>query len=79
MDAFLTFLGYFAVLVVGVGVGIYASRFVVKREFEKNPPISEDMIAQMLRSMGQPASKKRVAQITKQMRAGNSSKKKKKK
>ncbi len=78
MDIFLTIMGYVAVLVIGLVVGIYLSRFIVKREFEKNPPISEEMIAQMLRSMGQPASKKRVAQITKQMRQTNTKKKKKK-
>lgn len=78
MDAFITFLGYFAVLVVGFGIGVFASRYIVKREFEKNPPISEDMIAAMLRGMGQPASKKRVAQITKQMKSANTTKKKKK-
>ncbi len=78
MDIFLTIMGYVAVLVIGLVVGIFLSRFIVKREFEKNPPISEEMIAQMLRSMGQPASKKRVAQINKQMRQTNNKKKKKK-
>ncbi len=78
MDIFLTIMGYVAVLVIGLVVGIFLSRFIVKREFENNPPISEEMIAQMLRSMGQPASKKRVAQITKQMRQTNTKKKKKK-
>ncbi len=78
MDIFLTIMGYVAVLVIGLVVGIFLSRFIVKREFEKNPPISEEMIAQMLRSMGQPASKKRVTQITKQMRQTNTKKKKKK-
>ncbi len=77
MDAFLNVLTYVGVLVVGVLIGIYLSRFIVKREFEKNPPISEEMIAQMLRSMGQPASKKRVTQITKQMKQANSKSKKK--
>ncbi len=77
MDAFLNVLTYVGVLVVGVLIGIYLSRFIVKREFEKNPPISEEMIAQMLRSMGQPASKKRVTQITKQMKQANSKAKKK--
>lgn len=79
MDAFVNFLGYLAVFVVGLGVGIYAARFVVKREFEKNPPISEDMIAAMLKSMGQPASKKRVAQVTKSMKAAGQKSNKKKK
>ncbi len=77
MDAFLNVMGYVAVLIVGIVIGIYLSRFIVKREFEKNPPISEEMIAQMLRSMGQPASKKRVTQITKQMKQTNTKKKKK--
>lgn len=61
----------------GIVAGTYLSRFTLKKHFEENPPISEDMIANMLKSMGQPASQKRVNQIMKNMKA-NSGKKAKK-
>lgn len=64
-------------LVIGVAIGIYLARFVVKREFAKNPPISEDMISAMLKSMGQPATQKRVNQIMKSMKSTTNTKKKK--
>lgn len=55
----------------GIIAGTYLSRFTLKKHFEENPPISEEMIANMLKSMGQPASQKRVNQIMKSMKAGN--------
>lgn len=58
----------------GIVAGTFLSRFTLKKHFEENPPISEEMIANMLKSMGQPASQKRVNQIMKSMKA--SSKKK---
>lgn len=59
---------YITLFVAGVALGIFLARFIVKREMAKNPPISEDMIAAMLKGMGQPATPKRVKQITKQMK-----------
>lgn len=61
----------------GIVAGTFLSRFTLRKHFEDNPPISEDMIANMLKSMGQPASQKRVNQIMKNMKA-NSGKKSKK-
>lgn len=55
--------------IVGLVAGIFGARFIIKREFEKNPPIGEDMIAAMLKGMGQAPTKKRVNQIMKQMKA----------
>lgn len=55
----------------GIVAGTYLSRFTLKKHFEENPPISEDMIANMLKSMGQPASQKRVNQIMKNMKANS--------
>lgn len=63
------FLIFIVGLIIGVVVGIFLARFIVKREFAKNPPISEEMIAAMLSGMGQPATQKRVKQIMKQMTA----------
>jgi|688.fasta_scaffold1496831_2 uncharacterized protein YneF (UPF0154 family) len=75
MDWGLFFLCLF-ILIAGIAIGIFLARFVVKKEFEKNPPISEDMIAAMLKSMGQAPSQKRVNQIVKQMKEANKKKKK---
>lgn len=55
--------------ILGVGLGIYLTRFIVKREFAKNPPISEEMIGAMLKSMGQPATQKRINSVMKSMRS----------
>lgn len=65
---FTQFLIYLTVFALGAALGIFLSRFIVKRELAKNPPISEDMIAAMLKGMGQPATPKRVKQIVKQMK-----------
>lgn len=64
--------------ILGIVAGTFLSRFTLKKHFEENPPISEEMIASMLKSMGQPASQKRVNQIMKNMKASSGSKAKKK-
>ncbi len=65
--------------VLGIVAGTFLSRFTLRKHFEENPPISEEMIANMLKSMGQPASQKRVNQIMKSMSANSKSKSKAKK
>ncbi len=69
--------------IVGLVIGYFVSRWLFKRELEKNPPISEAQIKAMYSSMGQTPSQ---ANVNKTMRAmqqasaqGSSSKKKKKK
>lgn len=57
----------------GIVAGTFLSRFTLRKHFEDNPPISEEMIANMLKSMGQPASQKRVNQIMKNMKASSGS------
>ncbi len=59
------------IFIAGIVLGIFLSRFIVKRELMKNPPISEEMIAAMLKGMGQAPTKKRVNSIMKQMKAAN--------
>ena len=54
--------------IVGLIGGAVLAGFVMKRELKKNPPISEEMIAAMLKGSGQTATPKRVKQITKQMK-----------
>ncbi|WOO86638.1 YneF family protein [Mollicutes bacterium LVI A0039] len=72
--------GWFVLIIVvtfilGIVAGTFLSRFTLRKHFEENPPISEDMIANMLKSMGQPASQKRVNQIVKSMKANGKTKK----
>ncbi len=61
--------------ILGIVAGTFLSRFTLKKHFEKNPPITEEMIVGMLKSMGQPASQKRVNQIMKNMKSGSTTKK----
>ncbi len=63
--------------ILGIVAGTFLSRFTLRKHFEENPPISEEMIANMLKSMGQPASQKRVNQIMKSMSANSKTKSKK--
>jgi len=63
-----TFITMALVFVVGLALGIFSARFIVKKELEKNPPISEDMIVAMLKGTGQPATKKRVNAIMKDIK-----------
>lgn len=62
--------------ILGGVAGTFLSRFTLKRYFQDNPPITEEMIENMLRSMGQPASKKRVTQIVNNMKNSSSKNKK---
>ncbi len=54
--------------IVGLIAGGVLAGFLMKRELKRNPPISEEMIAAMLRGAGQTATPKRVKQIVKQMK-----------
>ncbi|MFV0246755.1 MAG: YneF family protein [Mycoplasmatales bacterium] len=56
------------VFILGALAGTLGSRFTLKKYFEKNPPITEEMIESMLSSMGQAPNKKRVKQIMKSMK-----------
>ena len=51
-----------AILVGGVA-GFFISRAWFKRYLEKNPPVNEAMIREMIRQMGRTPSEKQVRQI----------------
>ena len=51
-------------LLVGATAGFYGARAYMKKYFKENPPISEDMIAQM----GQKPSNKKVHQVMNMMK-----------
>lgn len=56
------------VFVIGIIVGTLLSRFTLKKYFEKNPPISEEMIVNMMSSMGQKPNQKKVNQVMKSIK-----------
>lgn len=56
--------------ILGIVAGTFLSRFTLKKYFEKNPPITEEMIISMLGAMGQQPNKKRVNQIMRQVKGG---------
>ena len=56
-----------AVLLGAVG-GFFLARKYMQDYFKKNPPINEDMLRQMMMSMGQKPSEKKVSQMMQQMK-----------
>ncbi len=53
---------------VGLIVGFVASRWFFKRELQKNPPISENMIRAMFMQMGRKPSEAQIRAVMNQMR-----------
>lgn len=56
-----------AALLGAVG-GFFLARKYMQDYFKKNPPINEDMLRQMMMSMGQKTSEKKVRQMMQQMK-----------
>ena len=54
-------------LIVGLIIGFFGARFIMKRYLTKNPPINEKMIETMMTSMGRKPSQKQVKQVMNQM------------
>ncbi|MGL4589306.1 MAG: YneF family protein [Mycoplasmatales bacterium] len=69
LSGFWLVLALIAAVLVGIVLGTYLSRYTSKEYFRKNPPITEEMIASMLSSMGQAPTQKRVKQIMKKMQS----------
>lgn len=55
-----------ALLAGGIG-GFFGARAWFKRYLEKNPPVNEQMIREMMRQMGRTPSEKQVRQILNSM------------
>lgn len=55
-------------LIVGLVIGFFGARSYMKKYFEDNPPISEDMIAAMMAQMGQKPSAKKLNQVMNMMK-----------
>ena len=48
-------------------IGFFVARTVMKKYLEKNPPINEKMIGQLMASMGRKPNSKQVKQVMQQM------------
>ena len=53
---------------LGVVGGFFLARKYMQDYFKKNSPINEDMLRQMMMSMGQKPSEKKVRQMMQQMK-----------
>jgi len=54
-------------LIGGLAIGFFLARAWFKRYLEKNPPVNENMIKEMMRQMGRTPSQKQVNQIIQSM------------
>lgn len=62
------FIALIALLLGAVG-GFFLARKYMQDYFKKNPPINEDMLRQMMLSMGQKPSEKKIRQMMQQMKS----------
>lgn len=69
------------IVILGVLAGAVGGFFLARRYmvnyFEENPPISEEMLRNMMMQMGQKPSERKVKQIMASMKAQNAKNKKK--
>lgn len=54
--------------IVGLIVGFFLSRWFFKREFQKNPPINENMIRAMFMQMGRKPSEAQIRAVMNSMK-----------
>ncbi len=54
-------------LILGAVAGFLIARFVFKKQLKDNPPINENMIRAMFRSMGRKPSEAQIRAVMKQM------------
>lgn len=55
-------------VIVGLVVGFFGARALMKRELKKNPPINENMIRAMFMSMGRKPSEAQIRQVMNNMK-----------
>ncbi|MGL4663193.1 MAG: YneF family protein [Culicoidibacterales bacterium] len=55
-------------IVLGLVGGFFFSRFLTKRELEKNPPLNETVVAEMMTQMGRKPSKKQLEAVMRTIR-----------
>ncbi len=54
-------------LIIGAVAGFMIARYVFKKQLKDNPPINENMIRAMFRSMGRKPSEAQIRAVMKQM------------
>ncbi|WP_407891211.1 YneF family protein [Lacticaseibacillus sp. N501-2] len=63
---------YVLVFVIGAALGViggfFGARYYMKKYFQDNPPINEDMLRTMMMQMGQKPSTKKLNQMMAQMK-----------
>lgn len=66
------FILYIVLAILGGGViGFFVTRYIFKKQLQKNPPINEKMIRVMLTQMGRKPSEKQVREIMRSMNDAN--------
>lgn len=65
-------------LIAGAVAGFFIARWWFKRYLEKNPPITETMVREMMRQMGRTPSERQVRQVMASMSPDSGKSKKKK-
>lgn len=50
-------------LIVGVLLGFFVTRYFIKQQIEKNPPVNEDMIRAIYSQMGRKPSEKQIKSV----------------
>ena len=58
-------------LVLGLVIGFFATRKLIKREMEKHPPIDEKTIRAMFMAMGRKPSEAQIRSVMKSMKQNN--------
>jgi uncharacterized protein len=57
-------------LVIGLVAGFFATRYFMKREIQKNPPINEKMVRAMFMQMGRKPSEAQIRAVMNSMKNG---------
>lgn len=50
-------------LIVGLAVGFFGARYIIKKQMQKNPPINENMIRAMFMQMGRKPSEAQIRAV----------------
>jgi len=71
MEMWIAIVSIVVALIIGLVVGFFVTRMIFKRQIEKNPPITENMIRTMFKQMGRTASEKQIRQVMASMKNEN--------
>ena len=56
-------------IIIGLVIGFFASRYLFKKQLQKNPPINEKMIRAMYMEMGRKQSEAQIKRIMASVKA----------